>query len=161
MTPRKAAVFIGNSIFGDDRIGILTGERLKQRLEGGGYDVHVIERTGLALLDCLEGHDNAMVVDSICDGRLPVGSVSSYSVKDFELVKPVAPHFSGVPEAVKLMQDLGMSVPEVSVIGINVRNPYDLSFDLADDLESLRDEISEEVYEMITRPSRRGARGCA
>jgi len=157
MSPRRAAVFIGNSIFGDDRIGLLTGENLKPRLEREGFDVHVIERTGFALLDCLEGYESAVIVDSICRGESPIGKVSSFSVKDFEAVKPALPHYSGVPEAVKLMEELGMTVPQVSIIGINVGDPYDLSSEMAGDLNSMRDEISEQVYAKITRNCEKGA----
>lgn len=157
MPPKRAAIFIGNSIFGDDRIGLIIGEILRSRLEGNGFDVHILERTGFALLDCLEGYDSAIVVDSICNRRSPVGKVTSFSVEDFRSVKPFTPHYSGVPEAVKLMQDLGMSVPEVSIIGINVRNPYTLSWDVAGDLNSLRDTISAEVYAGIMAHCGKGA----
>lgn len=156
MTPKRAAIFIGNSIFGDDRIGLLVGENLRARLEADGFDVQVIERTGFALLDCLEGYDSAVVVDSICNGKSPVGEVACYSVEGFGSVKPITPHYSGVPEAVKLMQDLEMSVPDLSVIGINVRNPYALSDAIADDLSSMRERISAEVYARIMAPDGRG-----
>jgi hydrogenase maturation protease len=148
--PRKTAVFMGNSIFGDDRIGLLVGEALRPRLESKSFDVHVMERTGFALLDCLEGYDSAVVVDSISSQTSPVGKVKSFTVEDFSCVKPVTPHYSGVPEALRLMKDLGMEVPDVSIIGINVRDPYTLSSDIDPDLDSRRDLICSEVYEGIT-----------
>lgn len=100
MESRKVAVFVRNSIFGDDRIGLVVGETQRSRLEELGFDVHVLERIGFALLDCLEGYDRAFVVDSICTEGSPVGGVLSFSVEDFRSVKSAASHFSGVPEAV-------------------------------------------------------------
>jgi hydrogenase maturation protease len=149
LTGRRAAIFIGNSIFGDDKIGLTVGETLRDRLQDNGFDVHVIERTGFALLDCLEGYDSAVVVDSVCNPKNPVGEVTSFSVDDFRLAKQTTPHYSGVPEAVKLMRDLEMNVPDISVIGINVRNPYALSDDIADDLGLMKDTISGQVYSSI------------
>jgi hydrogenase maturation protease len=145
----RAAVFIGNSIFGDDKIGLLIGEALSPELVRSGVDVRIMERTGFALLDCLEGYGRAVVVDSFCDGESPVGMVASFSVDDFSAVKPATPHFSGVPEAAKLMRDLGLEVPDISIIGINVRNPYSLSTDVDTELDAMKDAIATEVYSII------------
>ncbi len=149
MCAKSTAIFIGNSIFGDDRICLLVGEDLRVGLEGRGLDVRVIERTGFALLDCLEGYESAVVVDCICDERAPVGKVIPLSVEDFSAIKPAAPHYSGVPEAVGLMKDLGLTVPDISIIGVNVRNPYSLSSEIAADLSSMKDKISAEVCTSI------------
>jgi len=149
MGQRKTAVFIGNSIFGDDAIGLVVGEALRPKLEGDGFDVQVLERTGFALLDCLEGYDSAFVVDSFCNRTMSIGSVAPFSVEDFGAVKPVAPHYSGVPEAVRLMKELGMKVPDLSIIGINVGNPYALSSAIDRRLDALKGAISAKVYERI------------
>ncbi len=149
MRARSAAIFIGNSIFGDDRLCLLIGEDLRASLEGRGFDVQVIERTGFALLDCLEGYESAVVVDSICDGAAPVGKVASFSIEDFSTIKPATPHYSGVPEAVRLMKDLGLDVPDIFIIGVNVRTPYTLSGEIAVELNSMRDRISAEVCSSI------------
>ena len=145
----RAAVFIGNSIFGDDQVGLLIGQALQSRLEALGFDVYVLERTGFALLDCLEGYEGAAIVDSFCAPGRPEGEVRHFSVDDFRTVKSAAPHYSGVPEAVGLMRELGMKVADVSVIGINVRDPYTLRDRPSDSLSLLIDELSEKVFGSI------------
>jgi hydrogenase maturation protease len=146
---RKAAVFIGNSIFGDDRIGLMVGTALRRRLQGAGFDVHILERTGFALLDCLEGYESAFVVDSFpADGR-PEGQVVTFSVDDFGSVKSAAPHFAGVPEALRLMRELGMDVPRVSIIGIGVADPYNLGDDISANLHRMIRKITDDVYENV------------
>jgi hydrogenase maturation protease len=151
---RRAAVFIGNSIFGDDRIGLIVGEALRKKLERAGFDVHILERTGFALLDCLEGYERAFVVDSFpSDGR-PEGLVATFSVDDFGLVRSAAPHFAGVPEAVRLMRELGMKVPQVSVIGISVADPYKLGDDISANLHRMIGKITEDVYENVVPHAR-------
>ena len=148
MMSRRAVIFIGNSIFGDDGIGLVIGTNLKPRLEKRDFDVHIVERTGFALLDCLEGYDSAVVVDSVCTSG-PVGEVVPYSVSGFGSAKTTAPHYSGVPEAVGLMRDLKMRVPEVSVLGINVKDPYLLSDGISNELKYMTDAISDRVYSSI------------
>lgn len=149
MGSRDAAIFIGNSIFGDDQIGLEVGRILAGRLERDGFDVHVVEGTGLALLDCLEGHERAFIVDSYCDKTEPVGLVRTFSLERFRLVKPAAPHFSGVPEAVQLLKDLGFNPPEIVIIGINVGDPYTFADCLSSGLRRMTARISEEVHELI------------
>ncbi len=156
MVSRRVAVFIGNSIFGDDRIGLLVGETLRPSLEREGFDVHVMERTGFALLDCLEGYDRAFVVDSFSDGSIPVGLVRSFSPAHFAVAKPGGPHYAGVPEALRLMRDLRMPTPKVSILGINVRNPYALSTEIDRKLGSMLDAISAGVYSRIASADRGG-----
>ncbi len=156
MADRRVAVFIGNSIFGDDRVGLLVGETLKHGLEGIGFDVHVMERTGFALLDCLEGYDRAFVVDSFSDDSVPVGLVRQFSPAHFAVAKPGGPHYSGVPEAARLMRDLRMRTPKISILGINVRNPYALSTEMDCELDSMLDAISADVYSRIVAAHRGG-----
>ena len=150
MGNRSAVVFMGNSIFGDDQIGLEVGRVIGGVLEKDGFDAYVLEGTGLAVLDCLEGHENAVIVDSYCDKGDPVGLVRDFSLEDFRLVKPAAPHFSGVPEAVQLMKDLGIEPPATTIIGINVRDPYTFADSLSEEIGEMASRISEEVYERIS-----------
>ncbi len=153
MRPRNTAIFIGNSIFGDDRIGLVVGEILRTRLEELGFDVQIIERTGFALLDSLSGYDRAVVIDSVCTRKNPAGDVLLFSADDFRFVKTGAPHVSGLPEAMQLMKGLRMDLPQVSIVGINVSDPYTLSDDISEDLREMQDAISREVLARILASS--------
>ena len=145
----KAAIFIGNPIFGDDGIGIVLGQALEGRLRDAGYDVFVLERTGFTLLDYLEGYEEAVVVDSFCDEAGLPGQVVRFTIDKFRSVKSMAPHFSGIPEAVTLMRAIGMKVPRVTVVGVSVRDPYSLADHLSSDLAALEGSISERVLSEI------------
>lgn len=156
---RSTTVFLGNSVFGDDQIGLVVGRMLKDKLADIGFDVQIVERTGFALLDCLEGYESAVVVDSVSTGMYPVGTVLSYRPEDFALANTGVPHFAGVPEAFQLMKRLNIGVASLSIVGINVGDPYALSDDLSDDLQRARDAISKEVYERIVAEKGAGASG--
>lgn len=149
MGSRNTVIFLGNSIFGDDRIGLIVGGILREKLEGLGFDVQIVERTGFALLDCLTGYDSAVVVDSVCTGKNSVGEVLPFAAKDFKLVTTGAPHLSGIPEAVQLMKGLRIDLPDVSILGINVSDPYTLSEDVSEDLKRMQDTISNEILSKI------------
>jgi hydrogenase maturation protease len=141
----RAAIFIGNSIFGDDKIGLEVGNSIGDRLEREGFDVYVLEGTGLSLIDCLEGHKSAAIVDSYPIAGEPEGKVRVFSVEDFGRVRPSAPHFAGIPEAVQLMRDLGFETPKISVVGIGVKDPYTFSDSLTDGVRGMLSAVSEQV----------------
>lgn len=149
MEATKTAIFIGNSVFGDDGISLAIGDMLRSRLEGMGFDVHIVERTGFALLDYLEGYDHAVIVDSVAAVPDPEGSVRVFSSEEFRLVKPNTPHFAGVPEALQLMRSLQMKMPDVRIIGIKVNDPHTLSESLSTELNARTTEIGDRVYQEI------------
>jgi hydrogenase maturation protease len=155
--PRRTAVFLGNSIFGDDQIGLVVGRMLEGKLTDLGFDVQIVERTGFALLDCLEGYDSAVVVDSVSTGKDPAGQVLFFEPEDFARVQTGVPHFAGVPEAVQLMKELNLGATSLAIIGINVKDPYTLSESLSDDLKRGADDISRDVYTHIAARKWAGA----
>lgn len=155
---RKTAIFLGNSIFGDDQIGLIVGSMLTERLADIGFDVQIAERTGFALVDCLEGYDSAVVVDSICTGSNPLGEVLSYAPEDFATADIAVPHFAGVPEATQLMKALNIRTAKLAIVGINVKDPFTLSENLSDELSRMTDTISKKVYARIVAQAGSGTR---
>lgn len=146
---RRVAIFLGNSIFGDDGIALVVGGRLRARLQTTECEVHIAERTGFALLDYLEGYKHAVIVDSVQGDAVTEGDVQEYALRDFKLLKPISPHYAGIPEALELMETLCMGLPRVRIIGISIRDPYALSTTLSDELRIQVDAIAGEVYNLI------------
>ncbi len=146
---RRVAIFLGNSIFGDDSIALKVGERLKARLQTAGWEVHTAERTGFALLDYLEGYESAVIVDSIQGDAATQGDVEEYTLGDFKLLKPISPHYAGIPEALELMETLCMGLPRVRIIGISILDPYGLSTELSNELRTKVETIGGQVYHQI------------
>jgi hydrogenase maturation protease len=147
---KYTAIFLGNSILGDDRVGLVVGEMLRERLIPHGIDVHIVERSGLALLDYLSGYEKAVIVDSIKTNKHPIGSVSIFSPEEFKQIKPMAPHFLGVVDVVNFIKSLKLDEPKkVIIIGIEVKDPYIISENLSEDLEKHLSKITEEIYNKI------------
>jgi Ni,Fe-hydrogenase maturation factor len=42
MTKKNLVLFLGSSILGDDRVGLVAGEMLRKRLESAGYEVEIL-----------------------------------------------------------------------------------------------------------------------
>lgn len=145
-------LFLGNSIWSDDRIGILVGERLKDRLKNEGYDVEITEESGFSLVDLIAGRDTVIIVDSMRSGRHPVGEVLLVEPKDLEQCAFLSPHYAGLPEILLLMEALNLNKPrKMYIIGIEIGNSYVISEELSKDLRSGVEHIIEKVYNNIVK----------
>jgi len=150
MSSKLLVLFIGNSLFKDDRIGLIVGEKLKPILEGEGFQVEVLDKSGLSLIDYIEGRELVIIVDSIITSEHQVGEVINVDLDKLESYSVWSPHYMGVPETLKVMEELGIPKPEkLYVIGIEVTDVYTISEEISKELEERLDEISSKVYEMI------------
>jgi hydrogenase maturation protease len=110
---RTVVVGLGNDIAGDDGVGILAARRLKSVLIDHD-DVRVVELpwAGLHLLDAIQGYDRAILIDCLCGGQHPPGSVVRLSEADFVgSVRLNSFHDLNYPTAMAFGRALGMSLP--------------------------------------------------
>ncbi|MDI9609780.1 MAG: hydrogenase maturation protease [Archaeoglobales archaeon] len=136
---------MGNPIYSDDRIGLIVGEKLKEKLEAEGFEVKILERMGYTLIDYIAGHETVFVVDSI---KGKVGEIVLIdNLEDLKIRFSKSPHYAGLPETIELMKALNLSVPKkLVVIGIGVKNPYTISEKMSPELELMLESIASEVY---------------
>ncbi len=137
-------LFLGNSIYAEDRIGLLVGEILKEKLQADGFEVEILESIGYTLIDYIVGKDFVIVVDSIIGEYGEVTRIED--LKNLAIRSPKSPHFAGILEAIELMKALNLSVPNrILVLGIGVRNPYVIG-DLSPELFEKLEDIAKRVY---------------
>jgi hydrogenase maturation protease len=146
-------LFLGNSILADDRIGLIIGEMLKERLESEGKDVEVIEKIGYSLLDYVEGRESVIIVDSVITGRHRIGEIVSLTPDDFQRFSPSSSHYAGIPELLNLMKQLELVPPlDFRVIGIEVEDPYTVSTKISRKLEAEVNRIAEAIHKIVSAP---------
>jgi hydrogenase maturation protease len=150
-SPRRSLVlFLGNAMLSDDRIGLIIGEMLKEKLESEGHEVEILEKTGFSLVDYLENRDEAVIVDSVMTGKHQVGQVVPLSLDDFQQYAPFTSHYVGISEALRLMKQLELNPPwRLRILGIEVEDPYTISEKISDKLTSRLDELAQEIHKMI------------
>jgi hydrogenase maturation protease len=115
-------VGIGTGDRGDDAIGVLVADRVREVRASGVTVVPVA--TPLALLDVFERYDNVIVVDAMRSGAV-AGAVSVRVVDEAPL--PARPpragtHGLGVPEAVELARALDRLPARLVVVGVELAN---------------------------------------
>jgi hydrogenase maturation protease len=143
---------LGNTLLGDDGVGILVTRELEKALSpSNGYTVMESSLWGLALIDLILGYDHVIILDAIKTGRCPCGTIREIHLTDFTGLFDVStPHFVGLPTVLKLGQQLGLNVPsQITVIGIEVSDPYSLSEDLTPQLKRVFPRIVDRIMRKI------------
>ena len=126
---------LGNSLRGDDGIGLYVATALKETFEDQAA-VGCTEEMGLALLDFLFGYDKAIIIDSLCTQNKNIGRVHRLSLADFPSHSQRSNHFMGLPEVAALANRLHIPFPHsVHILGIEVADPYQINTALSPSLQ--------------------------
>ena len=143
-------LFLGNPLFSDDKIGLVLGERLREKLLKQGVDVEILVSTGFTIIDHIEGYEQVIIIDAIHTGKLSPGEVVVLGEDHLKGAGILTPHYTGIPEALEVMRLLGLRVPKkVSLIGIEVVDPYTVSDKMTPQIASRLEEIVKQVEEKI------------
>jgi len=112
---------LGNSMRGDDAVGLLAARRLRQEV-GDRADVIEAEMAGIEIVELMKGACVAILIDAARSGQNPgivhrldasTGSISP------QMHSPSS-HALGVSEALELARILGVQPKTVIVYGIEV-----------------------------------------
>jgi hydrogenase maturation protease len=111
--PDVLVVAIGNDLLGDDAFGIEAGFVLKAE----GFPVEISIRSGLALLDHVEGVRRVLLIDSQATGGVP-GGISEFVLSP-SVVRSPSPHYLGYGEALAIARAVGLDLPdEIRVLAV-------------------------------------------
>jgi len=142
---------LGNTLRGDDGIGILMAAELEKKLHTDAKFV-CTEEMGLGLLDFLAGYQEAVILDSIYTANHEAGTIHRLSLVDFPPHTNRSTHYAGLPEAAALANKLDIPFPEkVYILGIEVQNPFDITTSLSPDLQQKLPQILSELEEILER----------
>ena len=151
MRMKKKIVFLGNNIFLEDKIALVVGEILRQELVKKGFEVEVIERSGVSLIDFFEETDLLIIVDSIYVSREDLyGEVFKIDLSKYRGSYVKSPHNLSIKDVIDILKTLDERYPEkILVIGIGIKDLHTLSDKLSDNLERRLNYISKKILEII------------
>lgn len=140
---------LGNTIRGDDGIGILMTAELEKKFHTDAEFV-CTEEMGLSLLDFLAGYQEAVIMDSICTANHEAGTIHRLSLADFPPQSNRSTHYAGLPEAAALAQKLDIPFPKkVHILGIEVLDPFDVTTSLSPALQQKLPQILNELERIL------------
>lgn len=106
---------LGNELLGDDALGCMVAEHLRQAKPP---DVEVLStlESGFHLLDYVLNTRRLIVVDAVLTGNAPAGTIYVFHDSDLTVVPGGSPHYVGLYEVLALSRRLGLPVAEEVVI---------------------------------------------
>lgn len=142
---------LGNTLRGDDGIGILVAAELEKKFHTDAEFV-CTEEMGLSLLDFLAGFQEAVIVDSICTANHEAGTIHRLSLTDFPPQANRSAHYAGLPEAAALAKKLDIPFPKkVYILGIEVRDPFDVTTSISPALQEKLPQIMSELEQILNQ----------
>jgi hydrogenase maturation protease len=111
---------LGNPLRRDDAVALHVADALERRGEGG-FEVRRSARSGLYLLDDMEGFDRVIVVDAIRTAGGVPGAVHALPLEALHSPGGPSPHAIGLPSAIAAARAAGAPVPaRIHVVAIEV-----------------------------------------
>ncbi len=124
--PRRCLLLaLGNDILKDDGVGLAAARLLRDEFQKS-VDIVEAPGAGLALLELLEGYDQALLLDAIFTGYAPPGTVLEFSRDDFQKAAAPSAHYVGLPEILRQAERLGIVFPhELRILALEVASPFE------------------------------------
>jgi len=136
---------LGNEVLSDDGFGAEVARRL---IEAGGLGEEIealfAPLAGFNLLDLLQARRRVLIVDTICTGKAPPGTLHLFSA---DILVPsrnlTTSHQISLPTALELGRRMGMLMPErIDVLAVEAEDVTTLS-------ETMTPRVSQAVSEAV------------
>lgn len=139
MTEKPTLIIgLGNPILGDDGIGWVVAEHLKNKfLERRDLEFDFLSLGGLSLMERLTGYQNVILIDALSTGKYPQGEVVSFqldSMVDLTAGHSSSVHDTSLRNALDVGRSMNISLPKnenIIIVAIEASNVYDFSKDLS------------------------------
>jgi len=139
---------IGNKLRGDDGIGIVVAQSMKNRDLPSDVEVYEVGSGGLKVLHRLENFEKVILVDSVRFGESP-GDYSFFSPEEVKSMKGFSgTHGTDVLEIIELSEKIDKSPEEILILGVQPKSLSlgdDISPVLQDKLSDILDELEKKV----------------
>jgi hydrogenase maturation protease len=145
---------LGNPLLRDDAVGLHVARRVRAALAGRD-DIEVVEEAcgGLRLMECLIGHERAILIDAIRSGR-PPGSVMTLDPREMDTQHSASTHDVNLPTALALGRRSGARLPsddQLRVIAIEVEDVETFGEQMTPAVEAAVDRAAGQVLAELAR----------
>ncbi|MBI2975369.1 MAG: hydrogenase maturation protease [Chloroflexi bacterium] len=118
---------LGNPILGDDALGLRVAALVRQRLPpGSAIEVDEEYWGGLRLMERLVGYDKAILIDAICTGTHPPGTILRLGPDDLPTQHTASSHDVSLPTALQMGRAMHLKIPDdIRIIAVEAANVLD------------------------------------
>ena len=144
---------IGNSLLGDDGIGVHIARRLSRLIKDENVDVVDTNMGGLNLLDFILEYDKLIIIDAIMTSQNQVGEI--YRLEQEKIGEPVyaatSPHHFNLPATIEIGRRLfpNEMPKEVVVYAVGAQDVAQISEEITDKVKKAIPAVISLVLEEI------------
>ena len=143
---------LGNELLGDDGIGPLAAERLRETLPAGVEIVSTSE-SGLDLLEHLQHAGAVVVVDAVQTGAAAPGTVHIWNARELAVPQGPSPHYAGLNETLALARALDLALPpEITVLAIEAGDTLSFGAEMTPEVRDAIPLVAGIIEKMLARP---------
>lgn len=149
---KLGVIGIGNTLKGDDGIGVVLVNRLGEENFPGKVEFHEVGTSGLNIVHYLKDFDKALVVDALRSEGEPGNSTFFRPDEVDNSIKVRSTHDANLLEAIDLSETLGERPDEIVIMGIipeDMSLRDDLSPLLKEKLPELEDRLREKINSLL------------
>jgi hydrogenase maturation protease len=142
---------LGNPILSDDAIGVRAAEAVQAALpQDAKVDVEEACVGGLSLMERMVGYDRAILIDALCLGEAPVGTVRRLSMQTLTELSPTqhsaSAHDTNLATALATGRRMGLALPQsVVIFAVEVENVLDFGEELTPAVAQALPEVTAAV----------------
>lgn len=142
----KIVIGLGNPILSDDAVGLRVLEALRSKNEGRATFMEA-NSGGLALLDMVQGFDEAVLIDSIMTGQVPPGTLMVFSLQDFSETRHASNlHDVNFATALEIGKNHGLKIPDrFTIYAVEVTEVLTFSATMTPEIEASLQKIISEI----------------
>ena len=151
---KLGVIGIGNTLKGDDGIGVVLVNRLKEEGFDDEVEFHEVGTSGLNIIHHLKDLDRALIVDALRSEGEP-GSSTFFRPEEVDnSIKVRSTHDANLLEAIELSETLGERPEDILIMGII---PKDMSLRdglspfMEEKLPELEDKLKERIRSLLNQ----------
>jgi hydrogenase maturation protease len=152
---KTLVVGLGNPILGDDGVGWVVAEQVRNKLPPGlPVDIDCLSLGGISLMERLIGYERAILIDAVLSDQ-EQGSIIVTELEDLSDVSAfhlTSTHDVSLQNAMKMGRQLGANLPvDVTVVGVSASHVYDFSEELSSPVKGAVPKMTAIVVELLTQ----------
>jgi hydrogenase maturation protease len=152
---KTLVVGLGNPILGDDGVGWVVAEEVRNHLPlGSSVDVDCLSLGGISLMERLVGYERAILIDAFIsdheEGSIIVSKLAE--LPNYSAFHLASAHDMSLQNALEMGRQLGADLPEeIMVVGVSASHVYDFSEELSPPVQDAVPKMTAVVVELLTQ----------
>lgn len=156
--PPVLVVGLGNPILGDDGVGWIVADRVRQALQDGvlaeqAIEIDSLALGGLSLMERLIGYERVIIVDALSTHQQPHGTlykVPLESLPNLSAGHTTAAHDTSLQTALEVGRNMGAQLPEqIMIVGVEAEMVFDFTEELSPEVEAAIPMATDAVLEIL------------